>query len=118
MDVENANQTVRELQKALRSHEATIAKHEEDQKSMQLRIDHLTACKVRMERIYIEREDLSGALRIQKMHNVALKEELDRLRFELDTMANAQSFYVEKSIQPCSKCLLHQLQQVKPGETD
>lgn len=84
---------------------------------MKLRIEYLTACKSRMERVFVEREDLSEALKAQKLCNLSMKEELDRLRYELDTMANAQSFYVEKSVEPC-KCLLHQLRQVKPGETD
>lgn len=116
-DTERANETVRDLQAALRFSETTIARHEADKRTMTLRIEYLSSSNARMERVFTESEDLSDSLKTQKMHNLALKEEIGRLKYEIDTLANAQQFYIEKSVQPC-KCLLHQLQQVKLGETD
>lgn len=85
---------------------------------MKIRIDYLTSSNARLRRVFVEREDLTNGLNAQKQNNIALKEEIGRLKYELDRMANAQSFYVEESVEPCRLCLLHQLQQVKPGETD
>lgn len=78
------DEEVKRLTQAVDSHSHEVEKKDEDRHAVEMRLDQLEA-------ELISLRTVEGDLDLQKAENLLLKETIDRLRFEIDEISNANA---------------------------
>jgi predicted AAA+ superfamily ATPase len=76
----------------------TISKHTAKWNLWNIHVNHLTTSNACLERIFTEKEDLLDALNEQKRLNLALKDEMDTLKYNYEKYVADRQEHVERGI--------------------